>query len=411
MPLLQRHVLYELVRVFLIALCVITAIFFLYGIIQELLEKGLGPWQIARLVPYLLPGALRNSIQGAILFAVCSVFGRMAANNELLAVNSLGIPSLAMVHPALLLAFLLSLVCVWLNDVRAWWSDDGIRGVVLESVEEIAYRALESERSYATGQIAIHVQGVEGRRLVHPTVTYWPRGEAAVVTISAESGRLRTNLADKTLSIVLHNGMAFAGQELTVAFPDTFEQIVPLSDASRDEPNWPAQNQSLRRLAGAIAHQRREVSRLAWSLASAAEEPASADSPGQTQATVPLPAEDSSIAGSATWNSNLQRLSEQQRLVVERRRLAKLESEPHKRWSSGFACLAFAMLGIPAAVRLRSGDYVTSFFMCFMPIVLVYQPLQFFCFDLAQVGRLPAWAPWLTNVALATAGAALMRGI
>ena len=426
MQLVSRYVLVEILRVFVIALCVITVVFFFHGLVTDFLLQGLGPRQIVKLMPYLMPGALRNAIHGAILLAVCSVYGRMAADNELLAANSLGISSMAIVRPALVLTVGLALFCVWLNDVRAWWGYNGIQRVVLESADEIAYQMLRSNRSYTTERFAIHVQGVDGQTLIRPTITYWPRGDSPTVTISAEAGLLRSNPQEGTLSVVVRNGTAYAGSELTVAFSDTFEQVVPLAEASRDESFWPAENQPMRLIPAEIRRQKLEVARLT-------EVVRQLESGGKVQGGMPTlggasgdgaatrsaahelrghgtPVEPAApSAGGTPSPQEILHATQRQKLALGKRRLATLQTMPHKRWASGCCCIGFVMLGIPVAVRLRSADFLTSFFMCFLPIVLFYQPMQFFGIDLAQAGRVPPWSPWLGTVVLVLAGAWLMR--
>ena len=57
------------------------------------------------------------AIPATCLFSVCVVFGRMAADNEITAVETMGLPKSIVVAPAILLAFVLSLTAVWLNDI------------------------------------------------------------------------------------------------------------------------------------------------------------------------------------------------------------------------------------------------------------------------------------------------------
>ncbi len=48
------------------------------------------------------------------------------------------------------------------------------------------------------------------------------------------------------------------------------------------------------------------------------------------------------------------------------------------------------MIGIPVSMRVGSRDYLTSFFACFLPIVLLNHPLHNLCIKLAESGRAPA---------------------
>ena len=70
---------------------------------------------------------------------------------------------------------------------------------------------------------------------------------------------------------------------------------------------------------------------------------------------------------------------------------------PHRRWAGGFACLCFVLVGVPMAICLRNRDFLTSFFLCFLPILIVYYPLMIFGADQAKNGNLPTIFVWAGN--------------
>ena len=76
------------------------------------------------------------------LLTACTVYGRMASANEIIALKAAGISPWVIFWPVLALGTSLSLLTVWLNDVTVTWGKAGIRRVVIESVEEIAYSKL-----------------------------------------------------------------------------------------------------------------------------------------------------------------------------------------------------------------------------------------------------------------------------
>src|SRR5689334_8306314 len=107
MPLLTRYVVWELMKQFL---CALSAMTVLVGVAQEAINHGLGPLPILRMMPYILPDALRFSVPATILLACCSIYGRMAGMNEIVAVKSLGISPRVLMWPGLAIAFVVSLV-------------------------------------------------------------------------------------------------------------------------------------------------------------------------------------------------------------------------------------------------------------------------------------------------------------
>ena len=135
---ITRYVVTELLLVFLLTLTAITLLLILAGVAKEGLREGLGLGPIMRMIPYVVPLALQVSVPATILMAVSSVFGRMSADNEVVALKSLGISPMNILLPALVLAFCVSLVAVWINDIAVSWGRKGIYQVVVESVEEVA---------------------------------------------------------------------------------------------------------------------------------------------------------------------------------------------------------------------------------------------------------------------------------
>ena len=129
---ITRYIFREFVTTFVLAAACMTFIIVLLVVAQEAVRVGLGPGPIARLIPYALPVALLYSVPATTLFAVCSIYGRMSAANEFVAIKSLGVTPMAMIWPALLVAFTISGAVVWLNDFAVSWGRVGLQRVVLE---------------------------------------------------------------------------------------------------------------------------------------------------------------------------------------------------------------------------------------------------------------------------------------
>jgi lipopolysaccharide export system permease protein len=144
MRILTRYVVLEVLKVFVVALTILTMLMILVGVVKEARDQGLEPRQVLQIIPYILPDALRYTLPGTILFAVCSVFGRMSGSNEVVALKSLGISPTTILWPVFGLAVLLSLLAVYLNDVAVSWGRRNVRRIVVESVEEIAYSMLRA---------------------------------------------------------------------------------------------------------------------------------------------------------------------------------------------------------------------------------------------------------------------------
>ncbi len=390
---ITRHVLFELLSVFALTLTGITLVLIFAGVAKEGLSEGLGLGPIMRMVPYVVPVALQVSVPATILMSVCSVFGRMSADNEIVALKSLGISPLSVIQPALILGFLISLVAVWINDIAVSWGRTGIYRVVVESVEEIAYNMLRTQRSYHTRLISINVQDVVGRRLISPMIEIHGSRSAPTVSINASEAELRSDTEQNTLSILLTNGTIDMVGRGTLAFPDTYEQVIPLLDATRkgNKADSPSVIQ-LRKISQEARQQKTMTDVL---------EQQSATSAAFQMMTGAF----TDLADDSSWDVRRGRIKN------ARDRLRRLRLEPWRRWANGFSCFFFVLLGAPLAIRMRTTNFFTTFAACFLPILLVYYPLLAFAVDRSKDGAVPPYTVWLGNLVLLAAGFLMLRRV
>lgn len=382
---ITRYILVELLTVFIVTLTALTSLMIIVGIAGEAMRQGLGPVAILRLVPYLLPEALRFSVPGTILFAACSVYGRMSADNEIIAIKSLGIAPRKLVIPALVLAFILSVVTVWLNDVAVSWGRDGINRVVIQSVEEITYGMLRTQRSYSTRRFSINVREVVGKKLIRPTLVIYGDEDEMPVTLTAQEAELRSDLEKNVLIIILRDGLVDFHGKASLEFKDTFIHEIPLHHAAQktsqqDNPS----NYPLKEIPNEMTKQHHTIQQLQRSFA--------------TLAAFQMVSGDFGRLHGGQWPGR------QQQLAVALERLSRLETESWRRWANGFGCLCFVMVGAPLAIWRRSGDVWTNFFFCFMPILVLYYPLMAIGLDRAKAGAWPPYSVWLGNVILIVIG-------
>ena len=100
---LHRMIFWGLIKVFVMSLVGITGILLMAGIVAEASQDGLSPAQILAAIPLIIPSTLPYTVPATTLFACCVVYGRLAADNEILAIKSSGVNILHVVRPGLLL--------------------------------------------------------------------------------------------------------------------------------------------------------------------------------------------------------------------------------------------------------------------------------------------------------------------
>jgi lipopolysaccharide export system permease protein len=383
-------VLFDLLKVFLLTLTGLTLLIFVVLIGKEAVDKGIGLGPLLRMAPYLIPQAMQFAVPGTMLLATTSVYGRMSSYNEIVAIKSLGISPMALVWPTLILATFVSFIAVVINDVAVSWGTMGVRRVFLASIEEVTYGQLRLRHTYNLGRANITVRDVEGQKLIWPTLIVQPSADQPAWTVSAEEAELKL-LPDEGKLVVRFHNFDLSGR-VKIINPDTFEYVMSVEDLTGStQKNRSPSNYALSEIAPAIAEQEQVVTRV--------------EQANVAQAAFGMLTGDFDALSHAAWKVN------DKEITNAKTRLFRLHTEPWRRWANGFSCLCFVLVGIPVAVRMRFSEFIASFFICFLPILVVYYPLLAVSVDQAKNGAVPPQAVWLGNIVLALSGMWLMRRV
>jgi lipopolysaccharide export system permease protein len=388
--LLQRYILFELVRVFLLALVAITGIFVLAGVVQEASQQGLGPEHLLDIIPLLLPGTLPFTVPATVLFAVSVVYGRLAHDNELTAIKAAGLPLRLVLMPALLLGSFLSLGIYLLYREFIPHTHHRLRTTVTVEFEKFIYARLKRDLCFNEPKVplAIWVKDVQGRVLVGPTFKKRDAQGRDEIVGQAQEAELEVDLARGEIlahmiqgQIVKDGNMkySFARESIPVPLPNQLENR-QVRARERSDAEIIARRKIVRRdLLEALA-KLEEVRR-------------------QPPAT-PL---DAAVPPEVHWRFRIDML---------RRELGELNVELAMRPALALGCLCFVLIGSPVAIWFQRRDYLSNFVTCFLPIVVVNYPLMMLAIHLGKDGRLdPDLGVWIGNVVLGTAGLALLRHV
>jgi lipopolysaccharide export system permease protein len=250
-----------------------------------------------------------------------------------------------------------------------------VQRVAADSIEDIAYGVLQKTRSYSGDRFSIAVERVEGRKLIHPKITI---NGPPKITLTAVEAELRTDWAARMLRFICRQGEVEVEGQMRMSFPDEQTWSVPIPERlperyHRDQVAMSA----IPGLLGELSADRQWHQKLL-----AAK---------QSLGVADLSADENQIAQDTTL-------------------IFRLKAEPFRRWSNGFACLCFALIGTPVAMLRRHGDVLTNFFVCFLPILAIYYPLLMFGDKVCMAGSPPIYC-WTGNLVLAIPAIALLRWI
>src|SRR3954463_7527337 len=108
-PTLFWYIFKDLLKVFMLANGALAGILSFGGLLRPLTEQGLEAWQGGLLLTYFTPAMTAYSLPIAALFATTVVYGRLSADNEILACRAGGLSHLSLALPASILGLLVAL--------------------------------------------------------------------------------------------------------------------------------------------------------------------------------------------------------------------------------------------------------------------------------------------------------------
>jgi len=383
--LIHRYILFDLLRVFAMALVAITGILLMAGVVAEASQQGLGPDQVLDIAPLLVPGFLPYTVPATCLFSVAVVYGRLAGDNEVTAIKAAGISVSRIIWPALLIGGLASAGVYWLYQEFIPSSTYKLRSVVIEDIEEWMYAKLRRDQMFNESRMgySIWVREVQGRRLLYPTfVKKDPQGRDEIVAIAKEA-ELRVDLKQGILNVHMLRGEISRSQQGGDATRVIFdEEVVPVPLP----PIGAHRNVRARELTNAQLHERR--AKLVERRQKQEQERHSEISAGQ---------------GEGQGRAHAEGIQFLTAMINE------VDTEAAARPALSFSCVFFVLVGCPVGVWFHRRDYLSAFVTCFLPIVLVYYPLMMFGMNMGKKGRLdPLIGLWCGNALLAVVGLTLL---
>lgn len=366
---LFRMIFWELCKVFVISLLGITGILLMASIIAEASQQGLGPAQILGAIPLLIPSTLPYTIPATTLFTCCVVYGRLSADNEVLAIKTSGVNVLHVVKPGLVLGLIVSLITLGLYYHLIPYTHHLLREMVFRDAEKLLYSLLSKHgmvvSSSAKLPYAMFVKGVQGKKLLSPVFKRKNSKGQVDIVANAREADLRVDMVNKVLLIRMRFGVLI-GEDGSRGYFEDKQFDVPLGDLDRDK-NRRARDMTWQELVAKRQELAEQIEEHADLIAATSAEIATGHHP------LDLP-------------QHVKNLVERQRYLQTQDR--HLYVEMLMRPALSFGCFCFILVGCPIGIMFSRGDYLGAFMTCFLPIVIVYYPIMLAGTNLAKEGRI-----------------------
>jgi len=388
MGIIVRYILRELGITFHVGFVAFTILLLIIGLVREALDRNIPLFYVGQLVPFVFAQMSSISLPVTLLLAVTVFFSRMSGNNEIIALKTLGISPSAFLVPVFAIAATVSLIGVGVNELAVTWGWKGINAVLYRGAEDILLEQLKKEQSFETGnkQIMILVKGVdEQRRLIEPKIIL--KKESA--TLEAQSAQISIDFNTRILTLTLigirltSNNISYRGGNQTIP--------ISLSDIVSEPPNDRPTNMSLRRINDEKKKTTEQMEQ-------------------QRRIIAAYQTFTASMGSVDDWTGSPIRNARNEIQTLQGR-YDRLSVEPPRRWATGFCCFFFVWLGAPLAIWMRKSDFFSSFFACFVPILLLFYPLFAFGLSQAKSGALPPLCVWMANAGIGLIGLWFLRQI
>ena len=395
---LQRYVMGEIFRSFLLALMTITAVFVLFIVMTEATRMGLSPAEILRLVPYVIPQSLPYTIPVSLLFAVTVIYGRIAGDNEIIAIKAAGVSAWTVVWPAVSLGLMLSATLLALSGEAIPNANLAARKAIFKGFEDAFYKFLKRDHELNNPQLPflILVRDVEGKTLIGATFKH--RSEKAKnyhpvapgqeedpstydMIIQAKRARIEFDMdhdvahvhlegsdiqqGGKATSLVINN------ERFDFPLPADFKKELPKRVQEMTRAEMRISQADFRRLVD-LERKRQSYSAGLWIASGRVNRP---DWPSFQRAFIDY----------KFWSDQLN----------------LFETEIQMRVAMARGSFFFVLLGAPVGILFARRDFLSAFITCFVPIILIYYPLMLGGMNLGKEGTIhPVVALWSGNAIL-----------
>lgn len=424
---LQLYILKETLKVFVLAAIAVNLVMNFAAILTFLHRLPLPMIPLIKVVCYRMPQLFPWTFPMALLLAVTLVYGRMAADNEVMAMQASGIHMLWVIMPGMLLGVALSGGLYLVNDYLMPYCR--LKEFQVHSAEaaNMLPEIFRSRRSLTSGKFQLSWEGAHDNVINRLRVTQrGPKGEV-IMTCEAETATYRLLQTTVPGTKKTSYQLQLVGKEVSgINYPDKrfraeqMDQTIDLTDLEPRDPGIKASSigqlldylSTLRRdiplrnrkLTEDLAAQRAKTEAKLQGLKAQKQDPGN-DEEAVRRIQVQMD----------KLTKALDRMEKDERRLI-RTNNGRLREETndvlikvHMRLSLAASALALVLVGMPLGILSGRSHMLKAFVLACVPVLLVYYPLFLLGQNLANTGTLSAaTALWGPTVLMTGIGAGLI---
>ncbi len=220
----------------LFAVAILSGVFMLGNIFKEarplFVGKHPSPLLVFQFILSVLPFSLMFTIPFSFLAAVMLVFGRLSADNEILSMRMSGQSLWRIAMPVFTVATVLSGFCFWLNTEVAPQAKSRVKNLLMDAVKEdpnkfldpgVVQTQLKDKRIYVRDRKGNTLYGLH----IHDVAAV-DKNYASNFYIYAESAQIYVDMKTSQIKLKLENSFAFTTDTNGTKIPITVEDVDPV---------------------------------------------------------------------------------------------------------------------------------------------------------------------------------------
>ncbi|MBD3182336.1 LptF/LptG family permease [Candidatus Poribacteria bacterium] len=369
LKIITRYTLREIIPPFFLAFLAFTSLLLVdkvFDLTKHFVEKGVNPWYMLEMLFYFSPAVLVLTIPMSFLVGIVTAFGRLAADNEITAMKTAGIPTYHLVIPVAVSSLILSIFMVIFMDITIPKGNDAYSRLSIEIRRKNPALVLEPDTimdEMSRSDKKWYFESMDSETGKMKNIRIWEREGAVPKLITAKEGELLFH--EGWTSLKLYNGTIYQADEKNPAKSyalGKFSQDEFYLDISgelskeRESYNSP-RNMSINDIRGHLDRFKRELA-----------------SP---------------------------KISEQRKEYIRKGKINEYSVELYKKFSIPFACLAFGLIGVPIGLMVRRGGRMVGLGVG-VALIIIYYVLLTAGEKSAKAGIYPpllgAWTPNILTI-------------
>lgn len=414
---LQWYTLKEFLKNFGIAILVCGLLMLLGTVVRQASEYenfGISYGQVAVLAPYFLPQAMAYAIPLAVMIAAIMAYGRMAAENEILAAQSGGASIGRLSVNVVVVSLFLSVIVLWCNDQGIEWGFGCIRNNIINYSNPTFRESLEKPGSSLSMQLEQNtgvtinllprkVDKETGRELRPVHVAYFSNDRTVQSFFAKDhiNGQpVPNDHGGLSMKITLIDCQSTNSDVATnISKEIALIMDLPALDTTFSLGNTAGTEGYMTNLKVAEEMRKQIRAMQLGTLDRAAETAAQVAASSPADPVAPL-------AVAAEWMETRQG---SETIGSLREKSMRRIVEFHRKLSISLIPFSMVFLGIGLGLLVKKGQRMVGFVLGLLTYFVVYYPLMITFKQLANSGTLPPWSLWTPNVLVLLLGLWLWR--